>query len=115
MSKEFKRQDYMRFSRLGKNRKKLQKWRRPRGIDSKMRIKRRHYPASPRIGYRSPRSELGKIQGLKPLLVHNLKELKLVDKNSIVILARIGAKKKLELLKEAEKQGVKIQNVGGFR
>ena len=106
MSKEFKRQDSVRYSRLGLRRKKLQKWRRPRGIDSKMRLKRKSYPKTVSIGYKRKKTPM-------PVLIHNLKELNSLDKNATVILARIGAKKKLELIKAAEEKKIKIVNIGG--
>jgi len=111
MSKEFIRQDSMRYSRLGKKRKKLQKWRKPRGRDSKMRLKRKSYPSVVSIGYKSPRKELGKINGKTPVLVYNLNDLKKANKNSIIILAKIGAKKKLELIKHADENKIEIYNI----
>jgi large subunit ribosomal protein L32e len=111
MSKEFKRQDHERHSKLGKNRKKLQKWRRPKGRDSKMRLQRKSYPASPTVGYRTSRKESGKINGLTPVLVYNQNDLLAVKKDQIAILAKIGAKKKLEVLKLAQDKNIMIANV----
>ena len=111
MTSKFLRQDYMRHSKLGKNRKKLRKWRRPRGRHSKMRQQRKSYPASPAVVYRTAKKRSGKINNLKPVLVHNVKELFSLDKNSIAIIARVGAKKKLELLKHAEEKNIKILNM----
>lgn len=115
MTRKFLRTDYMRYSRLGKKRKKLQVWRRARGKHSKIRRKRFGYPVMPTVGYMTARKDAGKIDGLKPLLVHNLNELSQADKNSIVILARVGAKKKIELMKKAEEMKIKICNAGGKR
>ena len=111
MSKRFQRQDSVRILRLGKKRKKKRVWRKPKGKDSKMRIRRRAYPDSPLIGYKSSRKSSGKILGLKPVLVHNVKELDKLDRKSIAILARIGAKKKIEVIKRAQEKGIKILNV----
>jgi large subunit ribosomal protein L32e len=113
MTSKFVRQDSHRHFRLGRNNKKKQVWRRPRGRHSKMRKQRKSYPASPTVGYKSPRKELGKINSFTPILVHNLKELKSIGKNNIPILAKIGARKKLELIKYAEENKIKIHNVGG--
>jgi large subunit ribosomal protein L32e len=108
----FLRSDWMRLSRLGKNRRKKQKWRRARGRHNKLRNKRFGYPVMPTVGYASPKSESGLIQGLKPVLVHNLAELSTLDKKkNIAILARVGAKKKLELMKKANESGIKIYNI----
>ena len=112
MRKKFIRQDYERYSKLGKNRKKLQKWRRPKGRDSKMRLQRKSYPASPTVGYKTSRKESGKINGFRPVLVHNIKELNSINKNEIAILARVGTKKKLEIIKYAQEKNIKILNIG---
>jgi large subunit ribosomal protein L32e len=111
MPRKFVRVDTCRFSRLGKNRRKLQKWRRPRGKHNKVRLKRFSYPVAPVIGFKSPRNLAGKISGLTPVLVHNLKELEALGKSSIAILARIGAKKKIEMIKKAEELKIQILNV----
>src|SRR3990170_6708082 len=112
MKHKFLRPDTFRFSRLGKNRRKLQKWRRVRGKSNKMRLGRAGYSVVPAVGFKSPRKEAGKIDGLTPKLVHNLSELQAVGKNEGVILARIGARKKLELIKKAEELKIRIFNLG---
>src|SRR3989344_3820939 len=98
---KFLRQDWMRHSRLGKGRKKLQKWRRPRGRHSKIRRKRFGYPLKVMIGFSSPKKDAGKIYGHIPVLVHNIKEMSILKKGSVAILARVGAKLKIEMLKKA--------------
>jgi large subunit ribosomal protein L32e len=113
MSKEFKRQGSTRHSKIGLKRKKLQKWRRPKGRDSKMRLSRKGYSKSVSLGYKSPRKDSGKIENLTPILVHNVRELNSLDKNSIAILARVGAKKKLEIINEANQKKIRIFNLGG--
>ncbi len=113
MSKEFRRTDYMRSLKLGKKRKKARTWRAAKGKHSKMRRKRKGYPIIPEIGYRSPREDRGKINNSVPKLVYNLNDLSSLGKNSVVILARIGAKKKLEVIKKAEEMNIRIINIGG--
>lgn len=110
---KFLRTDHMRHSRLGKNRKKKQVWRRARGKHSKIRRKRMGYPVMPTIGYATPRKDSGKVEGKIPLLVHNAAEMKKANQNSIIILARVGARKKLELIKLADEMKIKIMNLGG--
>ncbi|NCO11528.1 50S ribosomal protein L32e [Candidatus Pacearchaeota archaeon CG_4_9_14_0_2_um_filter_39_13] len=109
---KFQRTDSMRFSKLGKNRKKKQKWRAAKGRDNKIREKRKGYPKAPSTGYKRPRKEAGKINGKMPVRVENIKELERVGKDSIVIIARVGAKKKIELLKRAEELKLPILNIG---
>mgnify|MGYP001567581990 CR=1 FL=1 len=110
---KFMRSDTRRHLRLGKRNKKLQKWRKPRGRHNKIRRKRFGYPLKPSPGFKTPIKHSGLVQGLKPVLVHNLKELDKAHKNSIIIIARIGAKKKIEILKKAQELKLKIANAGG--
>ena len=60
MAPTFIRQDYMRHIKIGSGRKKLLKWRRPKGRHSKMRKQRKGYPAIPTVGYKAPKKEYGK-------------------------------------------------------
>ncbi len=109
---QFLRSDTLRHSRLGKNRSKLQKWRKPRGRHSKIRRKRFGYPRAPTVGYGTSSLLAGKIENLTPKLVHNVAELLTLKKENIAIIARVGAKKKLEILKQAKEKGIKIANMG---
>jgi large subunit ribosomal protein L32e len=113
MKHKFLRVDTNRFSRIGKNRRKLQKWRRARGKSNKLRLGRAGYAATPKVGFKTARKEAGKVHGLIPRLVHNLSELSSLGKNDAAILARIGARKKLELIKKADELKIKILNLGG--
>lgn len=110
MSKEFKRTDYMRSFKLGKARRKVA-WRRARGVHSKIRRKRMGYPRKPTIGYRTALSEAHLVKGVKPVLVHNVAEVEAVEKTNGIILARVGAKKKLDMIKKAKEKGIKILNL----
>jgi len=107
---KFVRTDFWRHSKLGKGRKKLQVWRRARGMHSKIRRMRRGYPAMPMIGYKSNQATAGKVQGLVPVLVHNIHELAKLSKHNIAIIAHVGARKKLEMLKKADEMKIKIAN-----
>lgn len=112
MSKKFIRSDTNRFSRLGKGRRKLWRWRRARGKSHKMRLGRAGYSSVPKVGFKTPKKEAGKINGLFPKLVHNIAELESLGKNQIAVLARVGAKKKLEIIKKADELKIKIINIG---
>ena len=53
MSKnKFLRRTSNRYGKLGKNRRKKQVWKKPRGRDNKMREKRRGYPQVVSIGHK---------------------------------------------------------------
>ncbi len=113
MYRRFVRSNTMRFLRLGKNRRKLLKWRRARGKSNKMRLGRAGHPSVPKVGFKTPSKEAGKVDGLFPKLVHNVKELESIGKNEIAIIARVGARKKLEMIKKADELKIKILNMGG--
>ena len=112
MRKTFKRTDISRYSKLGKGRKKLIKWRRPSGRDNKIREHRFGYPVAPTVGHKSQKNEAGKVKGLVPLVVNNLNDFKKATKKNIIILsAKVGAKKKLDLIKKAEEMKLRILNI----
>jgi len=113
MSKKFLRTDYWRMSRLGKRRRKLQVWRRARGNHSKLRRRRKGYPSIPAIGYKQARKESGKIHGHIPVLVSNLNDLRSIKSHNAAILSsRLGARKRIEIIKKAESMKIKILNLG---
>lgn len=103
---EFVRQEYNRRKKLPKN------WRRPRGVHSKLRLRRRGKPARVAIGYGTPKQvkHLTK-DGLKKVIICNLNDFKSLKKGEIAIISKtVGDRKKLEILKEAQKSGIKIHN-----
>lgn len=104
---KFVRKDSNKLSKLGKRRKKKQKWVRPRGRDNKLRLKLKGYGNWPVIGYSQAASVRGTLKGLKPVLVHNLLELESVSKEEIAVLAAVGLKRKIELAKRASEKGIK--------
>ncbi|HIQ03393.1 MAG TPA: 50S ribosomal protein L32e, partial [Desulfurococcales archaeon] len=88
-------------------------WRKPRGLDNKMRLKLKGYPPVVSVGYRGPKL----VRGLHPtgkeiVIVHNVKELSKVDKEKhiVYIASTVGKKKRLEIMKKAEELGIKIAN-----
>ncbi len=116
MQTKFFRTDLKRFLKLGSRRKKIRNWRRPRGLDNKVRLSMLGHPSVPKIGFRKSKAESGKIKGLIPKLVFNVKDLENLDKkNMIAVISKVGAKKKLEMIKKAEELNIKIFNVGGKR
>ena len=111
MPKTFLRQETNRHSRIGFWRKKLQKWRRPKGIDSKMRLRMKGHSKCPSPGYKSPKKDSGRIQNKIPVLVRTIKDLEKMTKENIAILARVGAKRKVELIKFANEKKIQMLNV----
>ncbi|MFH1802591.1 MAG: eL32 family ribosomal protein [archaeon] len=111
--KKFIRRDSIRYSKLGKKRKRLQKWNKPTGRDNKMRLGMKGYPATVSVGYKTAKKDSGKIEGKIPILVYNTKDLEMLSKENVAILAKVGAKRKLELIKFAEEKKIRIINVKG--
>lgn len=110
--KKFLRRSTMKYSRLGRGRRKIQKWRSAVGRHSKIRKNRFGYTKSPRIGFKSPKSESGKIKGKTPLIIRNMFDISKANKDNILIIARaIGAKKRIEMIKKIDGVGLQILNV----
>ena len=80
-----------------------------------MREKRFSYPKSPRVGYKKPKTLSGKIKGKIPRIVYNISELERAgkDKYFIIIIGKVGARKKLEIIKKAAEMKFEILNVRG--
>lgn len=104
------------FTRQESHRKKKMddgKWRRPRGIHSKMRLHQRGKKTSPSPGYGSPREVEGlHSSGLRPVVVHTLQEIDGVQKNEgAIISSTVGMKKREMLVTHAKKKGVAVLNI----
>ena len=88
-------------------------WRGPRGIHSKVRIRKKGKIKMPSVGYGAPK-ELRFLHpsGLKEVLISNLKDLEKVDPKTqaIRIAHTVGEKKRKEIIKKAEEMKIKILN-----
>lgn len=94
--------------------KRTTSWRRPKGYQSKMRIKGKGHHGMPEVGYGSPKAVKGlNKDGFLEVLVKNVADLKAVDKKSqvAVIGATVGGRKKLDILNEAKKLKIGVANV----
>jgi large subunit ribosomal protein L32e len=88
------------------------RWRKPKGNQAKIRLNRRGKPKSVRTGFGSPREvKYLDHNGLKPVIVSNVKELAgLTKENAVVIGSSVGNRKKIEIIKAATEKGLKITN-----
>ncbi len=87
------------------------RWRRPRGIDNKKRIRKKSTGYTPKIGYKKPEDERGLHPlGLKEVLVHNVKELAHLKDVLIRIASSVGKKKREEIRTEAKKKRLRVIN-----
>ncbi|MGD8565214.1 MAG: 50S ribosomal protein L32e [Candidatus Bathyarchaeota archaeon] len=103
----FERQESWRYKRLHTN------WRRPKGIDNKMRRKIKGWPPTVNVGYRGPKALRGlHPSGYREVLVHNPETLKDVDhETQAVRIARaVGKRKKAEILVEARRRKITVLN-----
>jgi len=89
------------------------RWRKPRGIDNKMRTNERGWPKVANIGWGGPAA----VRGLHPtgkeeVLISNINDLKTINVETQVARIRrtVGRKKRTLILEEAEKLGIKILN-----
>lgn len=106
---EFLRSESWRYSKMSES------WRRPRGLDHKMRRKIKGWPPMVSTGYKGPKIARGlHPSGLREVLVHNVGELTQVD--ATVQAARIahtvGKKKRALILAEAKKKKITVLNPG---
>jgi large subunit ribosomal protein L32e len=102
------------FTRLESWRYKKLKavWRKPKGIDNHMRLKKKGWPKSVSVGYRSPK----KIRGLHPsgfdeILVHNIKDLDAIQpQQAIRISQTVGRRKRAEIVDKAQELAIHVLN-----
>jgi len=88
-------------------------WRRPRGLDNKIRRKIKGWPAGVSVGYKGPKIARGlHPSGYSEVLVSNVKDLSTIDPNTQAgrIAHTIGKRKRALIIAEAKKLNVKILN-----
>lgn len=104
---DFKRQEWFRYKKLG------EKWRRPKGIHSKLRRNYKYRPPMASIGFRTPKKARGlHSSGFQEVLVHNADQLEGVDPKTQAarVGSTVGYKKRLEIEKKATELGIHILN-----
>lgn len=104
---DFVREESWRYKRVKPN------WRKPKGIDSKMRRRKKGWPKIVRIGYRGPKvARYLHPSGYYDKLVHNVNELKNLDseKDAARIAAAVGGRKRKEIIEQAKSLKIKVLN-----
>ncbi len=99
----------------GKRRMKSVKprWRKPRGVDNKKRIRKAWFGACPKVGNKNPENVRGMHPlGLPEILVNNVAELEGADGVLVRIASGVGKKKKAEIVAKAKEMNLRILNVG---
>ena len=107
----FKRQNWFRYKRLG------QKWRRPRGMHSKMRTRRKYRPPVASIGYRGPAAARGlHPSGFAEVVVHRPADLEAIDpqREAARIAATVGDRKREVIEARAAELKIRVLNSRGY-
>ncbi len=104
---DFVRYESWRYKRVKPN------WRKPKGIDSKVREKRKGWIKMPDIGYRSPKVVRGlHPSGFEEVLVYRPEDLEKLDptKHAVRIAHTVGTRKRLAILEKAEELELVVLN-----
>jgi large subunit ribosomal protein L32e len=104
---EFRRQESWRYKRIG------DRWKKPDGIDSKMRYKLKGWPKHAGIGYGSPKETRGlHPSGYREVIVRNIDDLSKINAKTeaIRIAHTVGMKKRAEISVRANEKAIHILN-----
>lgn len=108
MSKDFKRQQSHKFTKLPGS------WRKPRGKHSPRRKEEKHAAPVPKVGYRTPEAERGlHPSGYEEVLVHRPADLDELDPETQAarVAGGVGARKREMIADAADEMGLKLLNV----
>lgn len=106
---KFVRQESWRYIRLAEN------WRKPKGVDNKMRKQVSGVPALVKVGYRGPKRARGlHPSGYRDRLIHNIRDLEKLDPkiDAARIGHSVGRRKRIDIVSKANALGVKVLNRG---
>ncbi|MBP1449210.1 MAG: 50S ribosomal protein L32e [Thermoproteus sp.] len=107
---EFVRVDQWRYARIEDS-----GWRRPRGLDNKIRQQRKGYPPKVKAGYRKPAAARGlHPSGFAEAVVYRPEDLDKLDPKvyAVRIGGGVGTRKRLEILRRAAEKGFYVLNPG---
>jgi large subunit ribosomal protein L32e len=107
---KFLRTTWHKMHKLGMKRKKKRKWRHAYGRHNKIRLGNRGRDTKVKIGWGADNQIRNTVGGIKPILIKNVKELEKVGKGEGVMVASVGKKKKMEIIKKANEMKLTILN-----
>ena len=108
---KFVRQESWRYIRLAEN------WRKPKGIDNKMRKQVSGVPPLVKVGYRGPKKARGlHPSGYNDRLIHNIRDLEKLDPkvDAARIGRTVGRRKRIDIVGKASTLGIKVLNKGNI-
>ncbi len=89
-------------------------WRRPRGLDNKIRRKIKGWPPGPSMGYKGPKiARFLHPSGYREVIVFNVADLSTIDPNiqAARIAHTVGKRKRALIIAEAKNLNIKILNI----
>jgi large subunit ribosomal protein L32e len=104
---EFQGQEVWRYKRI------RDRWRRPRGVDSKMRMSVKGWPKTVNVGYGGPKTARGlHPSGYSEVLVHNVSQIEGLnpETQAIRIAHTVGGRKRMEIITKAKDKGLRVLN-----
>lgn len=108
-SPRFVRQESWRYVRVKEN------WRKPRGVSSKMRRRKKGWPAVVDVGYGKPRAVRGlHPSGFREVLVYNPRDLEKLnpERDAVRIAHTVGLRKRRLIIQRAAELKLKVLNPG---
>jgi len=104
---KFRRQESWKYAKLSES------WRRPKGLDNKMRKDIKGVPPRVKVGYRTPRDIRGlHPSGLRPLIVSDIEQLERLKGQDLIVVisSRVGRRTKRAMTDKAKSLGLRIAN-----
>jgi len=104
---KFRRQESWKYAKLSES------WRRPKGLDNKMRKDIKGVPPRVKVGYRTPRDIRGlHPSGLMQLTVSNVEQLERLKGQDLIVVisSRVGRRTKRVMTDKARSLGLRIAN-----